>query len=203
MGGSYANGNGQVRTAPGSLSPARGWFLLGPEPGSRVARARGPGPAPRPSLCASRRCAHSGSPYTVPEAPHSPGSRAGPGAAAPGGHALSTRTSALALPVVAASACALRAPRSDSAKNNKSPPPAARRRLPRTDTASGIARRSASPPRPRRGHAPWRSRPCYSRLFKATPSLAGRRRHAPGGHAPCCPQSLAPPGSFHVRLSGC
>lgn len=32
--------------------------------------------------------------------------------------------------------------------------PATRRRLPSTDTASGIARRSASPPRPRGGHAP-------------------------------------------------
>lgn len=48
-----------------------------------MARARGPGWVPRPSGCSSRRCANSGSPYPVPEAPHSPGSRAGPGAAAP------------------------------------------------------------------------------------------------------------------------
>lgn len=36
-----------------------------------------------------------GVPLPRPEAPHSPGSRAGPGAAAPRGHALSTRASAL------------------------------------------------------------------------------------------------------------
>lgn len=133
------------------------------------------------------------------------GSRAGPGAAAPRGHALSTRASALALPVVAASACALRIPRSDSAKNNKSPPPAARHRLPSTDTASGIARRGASPPRPPRrprpssDHAPV-THP--SSLTTTTPSLDACRRHAPGGHALLC-QSLTPPRSFHVQLSPC
>lgn len=142
-----------------------------------MARARGPGWVPRPSGCSSRRCTNSGFPYPVPEAPHSPGSRAGPGAAAPCGHALFTSASALALPLVAVSACALRTSRSDSAKNNKSLPPAARRRLPSTDTASGIARRSASPPRPRDGHAPSDHAPVAhaSSLTKTTPSLAARR----------------------------
>ena len=154
-----------------------------------MARARGPGWVPRPSGCSSRRCTNSGVPYPVPEAPHSPGSRAGPGAAAPCGHALFTSASALALPLVAVSACALRTSRSDSAKNNKSLPPAARRRLPSTDTASGIARRSASPPRPRDGHAPSDHAPVAhaSSLTKTTPSLAARRHHAPDGHAPRCP----------------
>lgn len=145
-----------------------------------MARARGPGWVPRPSGCSSRRCANSGSPYPVPEAPHSPGSRAGPGAAAPV-DTLFTRASALALPSVAVSACALRTTRSDSAKNNKSRPPAARRRLPSTDTASGIARRSASPSRPRDGHAPCDHAPVAhaSSLTQTTPSLAARRYHAP------------------------
>lgn len=96
-------------------------------------------------------------------------------------HALFTRASALALPSVSVSACALRTTRSDSAKNNKSRPPAARRRLPSTDTASGIARRSASPSRPRDGHAPSDHAPVAhaSSLTKTTPSLAARRYHAP------------------------
>lgn len=146
-----------------------------------------------------------GPPFQFPKPFNSPGSRAGPGAAAPRGHALSTRASALALPVVAASACALRIPRSDSAKNNKSPPPAARHRLPSTDTASGIARRGASPPRPPRrprpssDHAPV-THP--SSLTTTTPSLDACRRHAPGGRALLC-QSLTPPRSFHVQLSPC
>lgn len=156
-------------TLPHVVGPA--WALSQ----SRVARARGPSWGPRPSGYSSRRCANSGSLYPLPEAPHSPGSRAGPGAAAPCGHALFTRASALALPLVAVSACALPTTRSDSAKNNKSPPPAARRRLPSTDTASGIARRSASPPRPRDGHAPSDHAPVAhaSSRTKTTP-LSGR-----------------------------
>lgn len=176
-----------MRTAPVCHSPARGGSRVGPEPVPRGTCSRPKlGPAAFGVLLPQVR--ELGVPLLSSEAPHSPGSRAGPGAAAPCGHALFTRASALALPLVAVSACALPTTRSDSAKNNKSPPPAARRRLPSTDTASGIARRSASPPRPRDGHAPSDHAPVAlaSSRTKTTPSLAARRHHAPDGHASCC-----------------